>query len=77
MITGAFTGGFVDIHDKNIREQVAGRMAQGYAFGGTITDLVTAGLLQPECQRIFRLHYRSAGDLDRGGLRLRTQLAPR
>jgi hypothetical protein len=63
-----FTGSFVDIHDKTIREHVAERMASGYqwpdpwlslnpnfASGGTITDLVAEGLLQPECERIFRL----------------------
>ena len=63
-----FTGSFVDIHDKHIREHVAERMARGYqwpdpwlslnpnfASGGTITDLIAEGLLQPECERIFRL----------------------
>ena len=63
-----FTGSFVDIHDKSIREHVAERMARGYqwpdpwlslnpnfASGGTITDLIGQGLLQPECERIFRL----------------------
>ena len=63
-----FTGSFVDIHDKSIREHVAERMARGYqwpdpwlslnpnfASGGTITDLITEGLLHPECERIFRL----------------------
>jgi superfamily II DNA/RNA helicase len=63
-----FTGSFVDIHDKAIREHVAERMARGYqwpdpwlslnpnfASGGTITDLVAEGLLEPECERIFRL----------------------
>jgi len=63
-----FTGSFVDIHDKNIAEHVAERMASGYqwpdpwlslnpnfASGGTITELVAEGLLQPECERIFRL----------------------
>src|SRR5215472_6385197 len=63
-----FTGSFVDIHDKTIRDHVAERMARGYqwpdpwlslnpnfASGGTITELVEAGLLQPECERIFRL----------------------
>ena len=63
-----FTGSFVDIHDKNIREHVAERMARGYqwpdpwlslnpnfASGGMITDLITEGLLQPECEKIFRL----------------------
>ena len=55
-----FTGSFVDIHDKDIREHVAERMASGYqwpdpwlslnpnfASGGTITELVAEGLLQP------------------------------
>ncbi|MHB1430534.1 MAG: DEAD/DEAH box helicase [Streptosporangiaceae bacterium] len=63
-----FTGSFVDIHDPRIRDHVAERMDRGYqwpdpwlslnptfASGGTITELVTAGLLQPECERIFRL----------------------
>src|SRR5712691_610494 len=63
-----FTGSFVDIHDKTIREHVAERMARGYqwpdpwlslnpnfASGGTVTDLITEGLLHPECERIFRL----------------------
>jgi superfamily II DNA/RNA helicase len=63
-----FTGSFVDIHDKNIREHVAERMARGYqwpdpwlslnpnfASGGTVTDLIAEGLLDPECERIFRL----------------------
>ena len=63
-----FTGSFVDIHDKNIREHVAERMARGYqwpdpwlslnpnfASGGTVTDLIAEGLLHPECERIFRL----------------------
>jgi hypothetical protein len=63
-----FTGSFVDIHDKNIREHVAERMARGYqwpdpwlslnpnfASGGMITDLIAEGLLHPECEKIFRL----------------------
>src|SRR5258707_2219588 len=63
-----FTGSFVDIHDKNIREHVAARMARGYqwpdpwlslnpnfASGGSITDLIASGLLHPETERIFRL----------------------
>src|SRR5215471_7731651 len=63
-----FTGSFVDIHDKRIRDHVAERMARGYqwpdpwlslnpnyASGGTITELVRAGLLHPECEKIFRL----------------------
>src|SRR5262245_1940835 len=63
-----FTGSFVDIHDKTIREHVAERMAGGYqwpdpwlslnpnfATGGAVTDLVGEDLLQPECEQIFRL----------------------
>ncbi len=63
-----FTGSFVDIQDKNIREHVAERMARGYQWPdprvvaqpelrlrGEVTDLIGQGLLQPECERIFRL----------------------
>ncbi len=63
-----FTGSLIEIHDPRIAEHVAERMERGYqwpdpwlslnptfASGGTITELVTAGLLQPECERIFRL----------------------
>ena len=63
-----FTGSFVDIHDKAIREHVNERMAQGYqwpdpwlslnpsfASGGTISELVGQGLLQDEAKDIFRL----------------------
>src|SRR6266566_3780411 len=63
-----FTGSFVDIHDKAIREHVAERMARGYqwpdpwlslnpnfASGGTVTDLIAERLLHPGCERIFRL----------------------
>ena len=63
-----FTGSFVDSHDKTIREHVDERMARGYqwpdpwlslnpdfASGGTITELRAEELLQPECERIFRL----------------------
>jgi hypothetical protein len=63
-----FTGSFVDIYDPRIREHVAERMLRGYQWpdpwlslnptfgsGGTITELVEAGVLQPECDRIFRL----------------------
>jgi hypothetical protein len=62
------TGSFVDIHDKSIGDHVRERMARGYqwpdpwlslnpnfASAGTISDLVAAGLLHPECERIFRL----------------------
>jgi ATP-dependent helicase YprA (DUF1998 family) len=63
-----FTGSFVDIHDKAIREHVDERMAQGYqwpdpwlslnpsfASGGTVSELVGQGLLQPAAKDIFRL----------------------
>ena len=63
-----FTGSFVDIHDKAIREHVAERMANGYqwpdpwlsfnpsfASGGTVSELIEAGLLQPGNRNIFRL----------------------
>ena len=63
-----FTGSFVDILDKRIREHVGERMERGYQWpdpwlslnpnfapDGTITALVSAGLLQPECEQIFRL----------------------
>src|ERR1700690_720109 len=63
-----YTGSSVDIHDKNIREHVDERMAGGYqwpdpwlslnpnfASGGTVTDLIAEGLLQPECEGSFRL----------------------
>jgi hypothetical protein len=63
-----FTGSFVDIHDKAIREHVEERMGHGYqwpdpwlslnpsfASGGTISELVGQGLLQDKAQDIFRL----------------------
>jgi ATP-dependent helicase YprA (DUF1998 family) len=63
-----FTSSFVEILDQRIKEHVDERTARGYqwpdpwlslnpsfASGGTIIDLVTAGLLQPECEQIFRL----------------------
>lgn len=63
-----FTGSFVDIHDKAIREHVDERMASGYQWpdpwlslnpsfapGGTVSELVDQGLLQPAAREIFRL----------------------
>jgi ATP-dependent helicase YprA (DUF1998 family) len=63
-----FTGSFVDIHDKRIGEHVQERMDNGYqwpdpwlslnpsfASGGTISELVALGMLERECERIFRL----------------------
>jgi len=91
-----YTASFVDVHDPRIRVHVAERMEAGYqwpdpwislnpafASGGTITELVTAGLLHPDCERIFRLkdqahdaegpvlrlhsHQRQAVEIARGG----------
>jgi superfamily II DNA/RNA helicase len=63
-----FTGSFVDIHDKVIKQHVDERMANGYqwpdpwlslnpsfASGGTISDLIAQGLLQSRAKDIFRL----------------------
>ena len=63
-----FTGSFVDIHDKAIREHVRERMANGYqwpdpwlslnpsfASGGTISELVGQDLLHEKATDIFRL----------------------
>jgi superfamily II DNA/RNA helicase len=63
-----FTGSFVDIHDKAIKRHVDQRMANGYqwpdpwlslnpsfASGGTVSDLIQQGLLQPTNRDIFRL----------------------
>ena len=78
-----FTGSFVEIHDKRIAEHVTDRMANGYqwpdpwlslnpnfALGGTVTELVQAGLLQPECERIFRLKEKEQDSQDGPVLRL-------
>jgi hypothetical protein len=61
-----FTGSFVDIHDKAIRQHVDERMANGYqwpdpwlslnpsfASGGTISDLIAQCLLQSGAKDIF------------------------
>jgi superfamily II DNA/RNA helicase len=63
-----FTGSFVDIHDKTIREHVQARMENGYQWpdpwlslnpsfapGGTISELVAENLLQHKAADIFRL----------------------
>jgi len=76
-----FTGSFVDIHDKTIGDHVRDRMGAGYqwpdpwlslnpnfASGATVSDLVQLGLLQPECERIFRL--KTPGNPDGPVLRL-------
>jgi superfamily II DNA/RNA helicase len=64
----AFTSGFTEILDPGIRAHVDRRMRDGeqwpdpylslnpgFASGGSITELVTQGLLHPECERIFRI----------------------
>ncbi|MBO0823634.1 MAG: DEAD/DEAH box helicase, partial [Actinobacteria bacterium] len=91
-----YTGSFVDVRDPVIGEHVAKRMTDGYQWpdpwvslnpnfapGGTITKLVAAGVLHPDCERIFRLkdevggaagpvlrlhrHQREAVEIARGG----------
>ena len=64
----AFTTGFVDPRDARIRAYVVRRLSEGhqwpdpwlslnpnFAPGGSISDLVAAGLLHPENERIFRV----------------------
>ena len=64
----AFTSGFVEIRDPRIRAHVEQELADGvqwpdpwlslnpsFASGGTIPELVRAGLLDEECERIFRV----------------------
>ncbi len=63
-----FTTSFVDVRDERIAEHVEAELAAGKQWpepwislnptfepGGRIDELVGAGLLQDECQRIFRL----------------------
>jgi ATP-dependent helicase YprA (DUF1998 family) len=69
-----YTGSFVDVHDPRIRAHVQERMESGYqwpdpwvslnpsfASRGTITELAAAGLLHPDCERIFRLKDLASG----------------
>ncbi|MFN0029920.1 MAG: DEAD/DEAH box helicase [Acidimicrobiales bacterium] len=62
-----FTSAFVSPRDERIRQFVDDRLAEGaqwpdpwislnpsFASGGTITELIAAGLLHPECEKIFR-----------------------
>jgi superfamily II DNA/RNA helicase len=64
----AFTSGFVEILDPRIRAQVAARLDEGrqwpdpwlslnpsFESGGSVSDLAKAGLLEAECERIFRV----------------------
>ncbi|MGA5305855.1 DEAD/DEAH box helicase [Nucisporomicrobium flavum] len=79
----AFTSGFVDVRDRRIAAHVGERLDSGvqwpdpwvslnpsFAPGGRIADLVTEGLLHPECDRIFR-HKKNATDPGAEGLQLR------
>jgi hypothetical protein len=63
-----FTGSFVTVHDPRVRDHVEARTASDYQWpdpwlslnpnfapGGSITELVAAGLLDPECERVFRI----------------------
>jgi hypothetical protein len=58
-----FTGNFVDIHDKTIREHIAKRIANGYQWpdswlplnlsfapGGSISGLMNEDLMQPKAK---------------------------
>jgi superfamily II DNA/RNA helicase len=78
-----YTGSFVDVHDLRIRAHVEERMKSGYqwpdpwvslnpnfASGGTVTELVAAGLLHPDCERIFRLKDQASGSTEGPVLRL-------
>lgn len=62
----SFTEGFVDIRDSRIRDRVTDQSLSGaqwpdpwlslnpsFAAGGTITELVGEGALDPRCERIF------------------------
>ena len=64
----SFTSAFVDVRDKRIRSYVEAQLDSGvqwphpwlslnpsFATGGTITQLVSEGLLSPECEQIFRV----------------------
>lgn len=72
----AFTSGFVSVRDERIAPFVRDQFAEGvqwpdpwlslnpsFASGGAVTELVEAGLLHPECERIFR---RKSGPDDPG-----------
>ncbi|MDQ6848792.1 MAG: DEAD/DEAH box helicase, partial [Actinomycetota bacterium] len=64
----SFTTAFVDIHDPRIKQYVEDQLAKGdqwpepwlslnptFETGGSVHDLVAAGLLNAECERIFRV----------------------
>ena len=63
----SFTTGVVDVRDPRIKQHVAEELARGeqwpepwlslkpmFASGGSIDELVGAGVLHEECARIFR-----------------------
>src|SRR5437879_5349227 len=63
-----FTSGAVNVRDQRIADHVRAGLDEGdqwpnpwlslnpsFASGGSIPDLVQAGLLHPECERIFRI----------------------
>jgi superfamily II DNA/RNA helicase len=64
----SFTSSFVDVLDDRIRAHVESQFERGaqwpepwvslnpaFASGGTISELITAGLLHEKCERIFRI----------------------
>ncbi|HEX6468910.1 MAG TPA: hypothetical protein VF069_07405 [Streptosporangiaceae bacterium] len=64
----AFTSGAVNVRNQDIAAQVRRGLDEGeqwpdpwlslnpsFAEGGSIAELVQAGLLHPECERIFRV----------------------
>ena len=64
----SFTSGFVEVRDPRIKAFVDAQLESGVQWpdpwlslnpsfepGGTIAELVAAGLLHPECERIFRV----------------------
>lgn len=78
----AFTSGFVEVRDERIRTFVDQQFAEGvqwpdpwlslnpsFASGGSVDELVAAGLLHPECKRIFR-RKRAIDDDGRDPIRL-------
>ena len=92
----AFTSGFVDVRDERIAAHVSGQLDSGvqwpdpwlslnpsFASGGSMVQLVDEGILDEECERIFRVkthltdpgaagltlhrHQRDAIEVARGG----------
>ncbi|MCM3554859.1 DEAD/DEAH box helicase [Janibacter melonis] len=64
----SFTTAFVDIRDKRVSQHVTDQQEKGeqwpepwlslnpaFATGGSVSDLVSEGLLHPECESIFRV----------------------